>query len=391
MTNFDSTYSNLTTSYLSILVLFISFLTLNLLTDIFTTFHQAVATKCVASYNDIYGQYLFETLHVPAKSKDAITRILTMLKHIPVQHKYILTTDLYDKIKDEFPVSKRTVERDLMKLTDVFDLTFGESPEGNKWSFALDSAHHFIPSISIEEALSLKLVEEHLKQYLPSQTFEKLNSLFKKSHQVLAKDGALNKLPNLVLSVPQALKIVPSNVNQSFIDKIFEALLSSNMLLIKYHENPKSYLIKPLGILVRDYKLVLVCQYDGFNNIRNLLVHRLKAVEPSTHTFVHNFNLQAYVDKNSAAVSLNGDDICLSMEVKGYVKDLLNESVLSHKQYITPIDSTWSHVDVKLPHTLELENWLQSQLHNIKIISPKNLKYRVLEKVKSSLANNEVP
>ncbi len=326
---------------------------------------------------------------MPAKAEQTIIRLLFMLKHIPVYPKFILTKDLWAVVNEHFPIGKRTVERDLPKLSELLDLTCGESPEGNKWSFKSDSLHHFLPAISAEEALSLKLVEEHLKQYLPSQTFAKLNSLFKKSNQVLEKTGALKQLSNLVRSVPQALKIVPDNINQAFVDTIFDALLNNNMLRIKYHENANQYLIKPLGVLVRDYKLVLVCQYDGFDNVRNLLVHRLKEVEKTTFSYKHDFNLQKYIDKQSAAVSLNNESILLSMEVKSCVKDLLNESSLDASQNITPINDTWSHVDVTLPHTVELENWLQSQLHNIRIISPKKLKQRVMDKVQESLANNE--
>lgn len=326
---------------------------------------------------------------MPAEKTKALIRILAELKVIPVSPKWVSTKDIHNHLTSiGIEVTPRTIQRDLMELTEIFGLTFGDSPEGYKWSFAYDSPHQFIPALSQDEALSLKMVQEYLEKFLPSQTFEKLTALFKKSDDVLQKSSSYDRWPNLVKAIPPSLAFTPIPVNQEIIDNIYTALLNQQHLTIKYHKKNKCYKVKPVGVIVRDQKLVLVCQYEGFDNFRNLLIHRIQEADIIDEKFELNFNLQVYIDKQALAVSLSKDDIHLEFEAKDYVKDLLSDNELAPSQKVTNISNDWVNVEVTLPHTVELENWLQSQLQNIKIIAPLALKERVLKKVKASLALN---
>jgi predicted DNA-binding transcriptional regulator YafY len=326
---------------------------------------------------------------MPAAKTKALIRILAELQVIPIYPKWVSSRDIHNHLTSTgIEVTKRTVERDLMELTEIFGLTFGDSPEGYKWSFAYDSPHQFIPALSQDEALSLKMVEEYLHQLLPSQTFEKLTALFKKSDEVLKQSEALSRWPNLIKAIPQALTFTPITLNKEVIDNVYTALLNQQYLTIKYHKKDKSYKIKPVGILVRDQKLVLVCQYDGFDNYRNLLVHRIQEAIVTSQEFETNFNLQEYIDNQAVAVSLSSKKIKLVMEVKGYVKELLCESTLSTTQKIIPIDHIWSRVEVEIPYNLELENWLQSQIQHIKILEPEVIREKVIKKLNDALSLN---
>lgn len=326
---------------------------------------------------------------MPAAKTKALIRVLAELKVIPISPKWVSTRDIHNHLTSTgIEVTKRTVERDLMEMTEIFGLTFGDSPEGYKWSFAYNSPHQFIPALSQDEALSLKMVEEYLQLLLPSQTFEKLTALFKKSDEVLKQSEALSRWPNLIKAIPQTLTFTPITLNQDVIDNIYTALLNQQYLTIKYHKKDKSYKIKPVGIVVRDQKLVLVCQYDGFDNYRNLLVHRIQEAIVTRQEFESNFNLQEYIDKQAVAVSLSSQKIKLVMEVKGYVKELLCESTLSTTQKITPIDNIWSRVEAELPYNLELENWLQSQIQHIKICEPEVIREKIIKKLNDALSLN---
>jgi len=326
---------------------------------------------------------------MPAPKTKALIRILNMLKVIPVHPKWLLTKDIHSHLQDlGIAITKRTVERDLMELTDVFGLTFGDSPEGYKWSFAYNSPHQFIPAISIDEALSLKMVQTHLQNFLPSQTFEKLSALFKKSDQVLNQHESLAQWPYLIKEVPTSLSFKPINVNKEIIDNIYSSLLNRENLEIRYHKKDKSYRVKPVGMLIRDCKLVLVCQYDGFENFRNLLVHRIHEAVVINKKHNVTIDLQSYIDQQTVAVALSKENIRLIMNVKSYVRNLLSESTLTDTQKITPLDDIWARVEVEVPHNLELENWIQSQIQHIKIIEPVILKNKIINKLKGAIALN---
>lgn len=326
---------------------------------------------------------------MPARKVKALSRTLEMLKVIPVAPKFCTTKDIHKQLLAHDPdVTIRTVQRDLMELTEVMGLTFGDSPDGYKWSFAFDSPNQFIPAITKEEALSLKLVQEHLKLFLPSHVFERLTALFKKSDDILSQTPNSKDWSDLVRPMPQALQFKPVDISQEYIDTIYDALINKNWVKLKYANKKKIYDVKPLGVIIRDAKLVLVCQYQGFDNVRNLLVHRIKSVEITTETFTSDFSLQKYIKKQAASVLLNQDKINLQFEAKDYIKNLLSESALDDSQVLTTISDEWVNVKMMVQHTVELENWLLSQLHDIKIIGPIKLKERVLKKAELGLVIN---
>lgn len=66
---------------------------------------------------------------MPAKTITTLHRILEMLKVVPVYPKFIHSKAVCAHLDAiGAGVTKRTVERDLMALTEVVGLTFGESP-----------------------------------------------------------------------------------------------------------------------------------------------------------------------------------------------------------------------------------------------------------------------
>lgn len=327
---------------------------------------------------------------MPAKATTTLHRILEMLKVIPVYPRFVLSKDVCNHLTSiGAGVSKRTVERDLMSLTEVLGLTFGDSPEGYKWSFAYDSPYQFIPAISSEEALSLKLVQQHLKMFLPSATFEKLNALFKKSDDVLKRDNDTQQWPSLVQTMPPSFTPIPNEINQTIIDNVYTALMQKRLLEIAYANKPKTYTIKPLGVVIRDKKLVLVCKFGGFDDVRNILVHRIDNSSLLDERFSDHIDMDKYVSNQATAVLLSKQKIDVELHVKSYVKQLLQESSLDDSQRSEDLDDTWLKVTMSVMHTVELENWLLSQLQNIKIVGPAVLKERVLKKALDGLAMNQ--
>lgn len=68
---------------------------------------------------------------------DTMLRLLTMLRHIPKHPQQITAKELFDRLaSDGFKVSKRTVERDLLSLSEIFSLISNERslPYGWCWS-----------------------------------------------------------------------------------------------------------------------------------------------------------------------------------------------------------------------------------------------------------------
>lgn len=75
---------------------------------------------------------------------DTLLRLLHMLRHIPKHPSQVTAKDLHSRLeKDLFKVSKRTVERDLLSLSEVFSLISNESSVPYGWSWSSDATPQF--------------------------------------------------------------------------------------------------------------------------------------------------------------------------------------------------------------------------------------------------------
>ncbi|MDP2805772.1 MAG: hypothetical protein Q8O24_07495, partial [Gallionellaceae bacterium] len=75
---------------------------------------------------------------------DTLLRILTMLRHIPKHPQQITAKVLHERLEEAlFKVSKRTVERDLLSLSDIFSLISNERSIPYGWSWSKDASPQF--------------------------------------------------------------------------------------------------------------------------------------------------------------------------------------------------------------------------------------------------------
>lgn len=126
-----------------------------------------------------------------AKAKDTLIRIVSMLGLIPLYPRWTTARQLHTALTAKgFDVSKRTVERDLNTISVLFELVDSDSPDGKKWSFNREAKHTYLPSLSLEEALSLKMTQQHLRLFLPANVFATLDALFKKADDVIRHQPA---------------------------------------------------------------------------------------------------------------------------------------------------------------------------------------------------------
>jgi predicted DNA-binding transcriptional regulator YafY len=325
-----------------------------------------------------------------AKSK-TLVRVMSMMQLIPVHPRWTTAKRLLTALESRgFSVSKRTVERDLVELGDVFSLISSDSPEGFKWSYSKDNAQAFLPAISAGEALSLHLVEQHLKNYLPSSIYSQLDAVFKKSADVLNRSTTVGTWPNKVASLPDGLNFTPVISDENIQSTISQALLEQRKLDICYGDSDKFDTITPLGLIVRDKKLMLICYFYQYDEPRHLLVHRISKSTLLNDKFETDFNANDYLQKNSLGVVVNGEKVVVKMRVRGYAKRLLNENEIHPSQEVQIDDVTWDTVSISLLHTLELENWILSQSQDIQILEPLQLKSRVIRRLLKSIENYDL-
>ncbi|GGF76186.1 helix-turn-helix transcriptional regulator [Alteromonas lipolytica] len=322
-----------------------------------------------------------------AKAKDTLIRIVSMLGLIPIYPRWTTARQLHESLQAKgFNVSKRTVERDLNNISVLFELVDFDSPEGKKWSFSREATQTFLPSLSIEEALSLKMTQQHLRLFLPANVFTTLNTLFKKADDVISQQPVYHQWSKKVAVIPPGLDIKTHDITPEINQVIYSGILNNKMIEVTYGKLRSPRKIKPLGLIIRNNKLVIPCIFDGYDDIRMIVAHRIKHAQLTNYSFSEDFDLAAYVASEAPRNLIEGEDILLELKVTGVAATMLKESSIGKKQKLQPLDDKWWIFSAQLKHTFELEHWIKGHIDCIQIMQPDSLKKRILAQLQAGLA-----
>lgn len=207
---------------------------------------------------------------------ETLKRQWQMLRLIPRHPKHITATEMQQQLeREQFTVTKRTVERDLQALSAVFPLRLDERSKPFGWSWKEDATNFNVPGFSDNEALTFVMVEQHLKSLLPTFTLAQLQPYFSEAQKHLSDIQKQNKrMPSWldkVRTVPPAQPLLPSPVNPNVQQAVYGALLADKQIDIEYMkrgEDKKScYRVHPLAIVQRGPVSYLCCHINGKNEL----------------------------------------------------------------------------------------------------------------------------
>jgi predicted DNA-binding transcriptional regulator YafY len=116
----------------------------------------------------------------------------------------------------------------------------------------------------------------------------------------------------------------------------------------------------PLGLVQQGPRLYLVCRYRGYDNERNLALHRILSAEMSTLTFERpkEFDLKKYDDDGRFGFG-DGEKIRLSFRIKRDAGLHLLESPLSSDQQVVELDDGTLEITATVVDSAMLEWWLR--------------------------------
>ncbi len=109
-------------------------------------------------------------------SRNTISRQWELLRSLPARAPGITALELVSLLKNAgFTVSKRTIERDLIELSNLFPLQCNDKsmPYGWYWT---PGATAELPGLTLGEALTLRLVEDSLRPLLPAYLLKSLEA-----------------------------------------------------------------------------------------------------------------------------------------------------------------------------------------------------------------------
>lgn len=314
---------------------------------------------------------------------ETLHRQWQMLRMIPRYPIKITATQLHEKLKSEnYVITKRTIERDLMTLSESFPIVCDERDKPYGWSWAKEGAHFDLPGITTSEALTFNLVEQHLKPILPASTLSQLNHYFVTASKKLAslsEQSPAHSWLHKVRVIQPTLTLLPPNIDSDAQRVVSEGLLLDKQLKVTYlkrgADKTVEYLIHPLGLVERGQMIYLACTLNDYQDIRILALHRFRSVVmlDDSSNRPEGFSLDRYIA--SGAFGFGGEEtIRLEAIFKNPAGDHLHETPLCQDQELTEHGDGYQKLSAIVVNTEQLRWWLLGFGQYVEVIAPAELR-----------------
>ncbi len=304
-----------------------------------------------------------------AKRSDTLETVLLaveLLRRIPRGRK-ITASELHRQLKDAgIDRDLRTIQRQLEILSEHFEIERDDrsKPYGYRW---LEQAKALaVPNLTPQESLLLQLAEEHLQNLLPARLMESMESFFIQARRNLGPDSSAKlerEWPAKVRVVATSQPLLPPKIAPGVFETVSEALYSNHWLHLDYRNSAgkrNQVEVMPLGLVQQGPRLYLVCRYRGYDNERNLALHRILSAEMSTLTFDRpkEFDLKKYDDDGRFGFG-EGEKVRLIFRIGRNAGLHLLESPLSNDQQVVALDDGKLEITATVVDSAMLEWWLR--------------------------------
>ncbi|MFN4289698.1 MAG: helix-turn-helix transcriptional regulator [Permianibacter sp.] len=304
-----------------------------------------------------------------AKRSDTLETVLLaveLLRRIPRGRK-VTASDLHRQLKDAgIDRDLRTIQRQLEMLSEHFEIERDDrsKPYGYRW---LEQAKALaVPNLTPQESLLLQLAEEHLKNLLPARLMKSMEAFFSQAKRNLGPDSSARlerEWPSKVRVVATSQPLLPPKIAPGVFETVSEALYSNHWLHLDYQNSGgkrNKVEVMPLGLVQQGPRLYLVCRYRGYDNERNLALHRILAAEMSTLTFDRpkEFDLKKY-DNDGRFGFGEGEMVKLVFRIERQAGLHLLETPLSANQQVAELEDGNLEITATVVDSAMLEWWLR--------------------------------
>ncbi|RLB63962.1 MAG: WYL domain-containing protein [Deltaproteobacteria bacterium] len=324
----------------------------------------------------------------PSPVSDAVHRHWAMLRLIPRSPRKIDAGRLERLLAQQgIDVHRRSIQRDLEALSRVFvDLRRDDRSKPYGWSWNERSASLEVPGMGVGPAVTFELLREHLSAVLPHSTFRALGPHFKRAREVLAQspNAKMARWPAKVRVAPRGQPLQAPNVLPSVLEAVYTGLLEERRLVVHYckrgADSDSEYEVSPLGLVLRSGTMVLVGTFWKYQNISQMLLHRMSHAEVIDERVVppKGFRLDRYIESGGLGFRC-GKAFKLELLVHELVARTLRETPLGKDQKLTAHDEEYLRLRVTVPDTVELRTWLQGHGPMIEVVKPVRLRREFAE------------
>lgn len=326
-------------------------------------------------------------------SRRTLARQWELLRLLPSKTPGLTAAELHTRLLDAgHETSKRTIERDLLELSQLFPLQCNDKGMPYGWHWMPGCASE-LPGLSLGEALTLKLVEDSLHALIPHHMLKALEPRFRQAHQKLhslSDEVPAARWIQKVASVHPELSLLPPAVDEGVLEKVQEALLYEKQLECVYYaahkDQVRHFTLNPLALVQRGQVTYLLATATPFDDVRQFALHRFSsaqvldtvAIEPAE------FNLRNYLDSGAMQFGTASQTKIVAWINDGLAR-LLRETPLSDDMTLTD-EGDGSVLVATVTDSWELRWWILSHAGSIQIREPKKLASEITHRLSQALA-----
>lgn len=329
---------------------------------------------------------------MPDRSRrDTLARQWELLQLLPSRPPGATAAELTRRLGDKgFPATKRTVERDLKELEQVFPFTCNDKGTPYGWHWMRD-ADLGIPGVELAEALSFTLLRGFLQQMLPVSLWRGFVPRLKHAReklQTLAGRNSAARWSEKVRFVTPTLPLIPPAIDEAVLESVQRAFLENRQLDVRYRGagdgTAKSLTLHPLGIIQRGPVGYLVATAFDYEDVRIYALHRIRKATrlPDAARRPAGFSLDDYLATGAGQFATNdpGREIRLRARIDADLARILEETALSKDMRLRP-DGDDYLLTATVADTWQLRWWILSQGARIEVLKPKALRRSIATEI----------
>lgn len=311
---------------------------------------------------------------------DTILRYLAMAQIIPRHPSPPMTASrIFEALRERgYKCTLRTVQRDLLKLSDVFHYT--EQTDGNAlgWFYPETTRLLMFPNMDPHCALALVAAQDYLRPLLPTATTELMRPYFDRAEAVL-RDAVSERWANWLKRIqvlPPGPQQQPPPVKPAVQEVVYAAVLKGQQLEIEYQspdaDKPRSLTLHPQGLVLRGGVVYLVATTWAYDDVRQYALHRIRKAESrkASVRVLEGFDFASYVEREFRyPVGSTPLKLRLRVAAGSRCASYLEERPLSDDQTIS-MHGEDCIVSAAVADTAELRWWLLSYGAQIEVLEP---------------------
>jgi hypothetical protein len=327
-------------------------------------------------------------------NKEAAIRLVYFLQALYDGDKTVtqLMQVLEDKeLKD---VSRRTVQRDIASLEGHFGV-YRDDDHDDLW--CLDKTN-FDSLFELDDAVALALLvaDKQLAHITPSHILDPLQSLVKRARSQLDnRDSAAANWSKRVRVAPASHHVKPPQIEERLYRRLIDGALNQAALKLNYYphqgDEPQSLTVTALSIFYRGSVPYLICRDHHNDRIRQVPFSRISDVKEtlSAEPRIQKFDLAEYEQSGALAFRF-GEPFRLHLEIFNSVRREIEDAHLGDDQKITPIagHDTVFDLEVTVPYTLNLIQWLMARSPYLKVKAPADFRKKFYQELARALQHD---